>query len=108
MYKRIKLGIAIVKTGASFIMNVKSTLGVPFIVGFLMIIAIALYIVGFIYNFSTGTITANLYGIPEVTLSDMQKYYLWYWTFSFLWVFNLIAALSLFIIASSACIWYFS
>ena len=69
MYKRIKLGIAIVKTGASFVTSVKSTLAVPFLVGLFMVITIAIYTIGFIYNFSCGTIVPNMYGIATVTLS---------------------------------------
>jgi len=59
MYGRIKLAIAIVKTGASFILNVKSVLLVPFFIGLLMVISIGVYFIGFIWNFSAGTITAN-------------------------------------------------
>jgi hypothetical protein len=40
-------------------MNVKSTLVVPFFIGFFMAVAIGVYFIGFIWNFSSGTITAN-------------------------------------------------
>lgn len=37
-----------------------------------------------------------------------SRTYLWYWTFIFLWVFQLLMAICLFVLASSACIWYFA
>lgn len=66
MYSRIKLAIAIVKTGAMFVMNVKSTLLVPILMSILSACLFAVYIVGFVYNYSTGTITSDDYGIATV------------------------------------------
>lgn len=54
MYSRIKLGIAIVKTGAQFIMQVKSTLFVPLIVTLISAVIFAAYIVGFVFLYTTG------------------------------------------------------
>lgn len=69
---------------------------------------IAIYIAGFVLNYSRGTITSDEYGIATVELDDDAEGFLWYWTFAFLWVFNLFMAIALFVIASAACIWYFS
>jgi len=52
MYKRIKLAIAIVKTGASFVGDVKATLFVPPIIIVFVCVDIAIYAIGFIYNYS--------------------------------------------------------
>jgi hypothetical protein len=69
MFNRIRLAIAIVKTGASFIFNVKTSLIIPFFTGTLIAGSIAIYLVGFIFNLSCGTIIPNGYGVATVTLS---------------------------------------
>jgi hypothetical protein len=75
MYKRIKLAIAIVKTGASFVGDVKSTLFVPPIIIVFVCADIAIYAIGFIYNYSiipteSSMKYTNDYGILMITLSD--------------------------------------
>lgn len=87
MYSRIKLGIAIVKTGAMFIMNVKSTLLVPTFMCLMSAVLFAVYVIGFVYTYSSGEENVNDYGINNPDLSEEQQGYLWYWTFAFLWVF---------------------
>jgi hypothetical protein len=52
MFKRIKLAIAIVKTAASFVGDVKTALLVPFIVLVLIVVDIFLYGAGFIYVYA--------------------------------------------------------
>ncbi len=69
MFNRIRLAIGIVKTGASFIFNVKTSLIIPFFSGTLIAGSVAIYLVGFIYNLSCGTIVSNGYGVATVTLS---------------------------------------
>jgi hypothetical protein len=75
MYKRIKLAIAIVKTGASFVGDVKATLFVPPIVIVFACADIAIYAIGFIYNYSVIPTDSSMkytndYGILMITLSD--------------------------------------
>lgn len=70
MYSRIKLGIAIVKTGAMFVMNVKSTLFVPAFMCIMSAILFAVYIIGFVYTYSSGDANVNDYGINNPNLSE--------------------------------------
>jgi hypothetical protein len=70
MYSRIKLGIAIVKTGAMFVMNVKSTLLVPAFMCIMSAILFAVYIIGFVYTYSSGDANVNDYGINNPNLSE--------------------------------------
>lgn len=70
MYKRIKLAIAIIKTGTSFVFNVKTTLFIPIITVFFVCVSICIYIVGFIYLFTSGTLVVNKYGIATYTFTN--------------------------------------
>lgn len=51
-YKRIKLAIAIVKTAASFIGDVKSALFIPIFTFILTIIDLGIYGLGFMYIYA--------------------------------------------------------
>jgi len=70
MYSRIKLGIAIVKTGAMFVMNVKSTLFVPAFMCLMSAVLFAVYVIGFVYTYSSGDANVNDYGINNPDLSE--------------------------------------
>lgn len=58
-------------------------------------------------NTSIGTKDPNLF-YGEVELTQNQFYECWLFLFGYLWINAFIGACNTFIIASSACIWYFS
>lgn len=80
---------------------------VPFFILIPYAVFLGIYLIGFLLVYSSGTQTYPN-GYCTITLSDEQKYYLWYWTFMFLWFFAFLDALTQFVLASTVAIWYFS
>lgn len=107
LYHRIKLAVAVLKTGANFIGNVKSSLLIPIFILVPYALFLGIYLIGFLLVYSGGDITYPS-GYASVTLPEEKQYYLWYWTFMFLWLFAFLDALTQFTLASTVAIWYFS
>jgi len=62
------------------------------------------------YVFSRGEHRAAEKGMfyGEIKWTEEEKYSWYYFLFGFLWIMEFISAMNQFIIASAACIWYFS
>jgi hypothetical protein len=55
MYKRIKLAIAVIKTTAVFINDVKSIYVIPLLGTVALLIFYVIWVIGFIFLYSIGT-----------------------------------------------------
>lgn len=72
MYKKIQLGIAVIKCAALFVADVKLAILVPIITSFIVIIWVIIWIVVFLYslsNFDSATKDPD-YPIASVTYND--------------------------------------
>lgn len=110
MYNRIKLAIAIVKTTSDYISDVKSIILVPILAMVVYLAFYAIWISGFVYMYSKGSITSSedeFNPFPVVTLEGDLRFEVAYYVFCGLWTNAFISAVIQFIIASAAVIWYF-
>jgi hypothetical protein len=109
MCNRIRLAIAILKAGVSFIKDVPLVLLIP-PVFFVVIIAVYIYwTLAMIWLYSNGeTKSRGTNPIPEVEWDSTTRNAIYFEFFGVLWVNAFVLALEQFILASAACIWYFA
>lgn len=108
-FQRIRMAIAVVKSAAVFVVETPSVILVPPIFIVITMGFWALWIVSFIYVYSTGKIITNpSTPFASVEWSENIRYYLVYHLFYGLWTNATIQAMSLFIISSSCCLWFYS
>jgi solute carrier family 44 (choline transporter-like protein), member 2/4/5 len=111
MYNRIRLAIAILKSGVSFVKDQPLSLLIP-VVFFVVIIALYVYwTLAMIYLWSVGTYTqrtSDSNPIPNVQWTSTTRNALYYEFFGVLWMNAFLIALEQFILASTVSIWYFS
>jgi hypothetical protein len=105
---RIKLGIAIMQAASDFVRN---TIGVFFVpLTFFVIIGvwITFWVVSAIYLYSVGEARKDPdYPITTIEWTGTTKYLFIYFIFALFWVSAFIIGCAQFIIAATACIWYF-
>ena len=109
MCNRIRLSIALIQIASKYINSNCSVLWIPFIFFILNIAYIAYWVILSVYLYSSGDfdkenskIFANFKWKYEI------RYLWWYHLFSLFYIYALISALSQFIYASCASIWYFN
>lgn len=103
------MAIAIVKSSAEFMYDVKIIVVVPVIIFIILMLYWAYWIVVFVYLYSLGDIKANSdFPLANVTWDDRVKNLLWYHLFIGLWHNTFLLSLNQFIVASACSIWYFS
>lgn len=110
MCNRIRLAIAIMKTGTQFMRDVKTVLLVP-PVFFLLTIAIYCYwIVASLFIYSSGEISDDdsSTSFSDIDLDTKTRNMFWFHLFGILWINAFLIALEQFILASTVAIWYFS
>jgi choline transporter-like protein 2/4/5 len=90
---------------------ITSTLSVFFVPLFIFVLTVAFYIYWVavsVFVYSAGEIKSNGSSpIATVTWDDTTRYAWWYHLFGLFWVNAFLNALNQFVIASTACIWYF-
>mmetsp|Transcript_28845 Transcript_28845/g.51375 ORF Transcript_28845/g.51375 Transcript_28845/m.51375 type:complete len:642 (-) Transcript_28845:138-2063(-) len=110
MCNRIRLAIAIMKTGTIYIKDVWHILFVP-PVFFIVTLGIYIYwILACLFIYSSGDIKDDDDGdaIAEVEFDAKTRRAFWFEFFGILWVNAFIIAVEQFVLASTVCIWYFS
>ncbi len=108
MCNRIRLSIALVEFTAEYISNVWSILIVPFFFWLLSGLYYAYWVALSIYLYSSGTISKSSYSfLPTVVWTSTTRYAWWYHLFALFYVNAFINAYAQFVLASSACVWYF-
>ncbi|CAD8147663.1 unnamed protein product [Paramecium octaurelia] len=107
-FNRIRMAIAVIKTAALFVMEVPSVMLVPPIFSILVMGYWGLWIISFFYIYSMGDIKGSSdTPLATVEWNDNIRYYLIYHLFYGLWSNALLQAFSQFILASSACLWFY-
>ena len=90
---------------------ITSNLSVFFVPLFIFVLTVAFYIwwvAVSVYIYSSGTITTSgTSPLASVTWDSTTRYAWWFNLFGLFWISAFISALNQFVIASTACIWYF-
>jgi solute carrier family 44 protein 1 (choline transporter-like protein)/choline transporter-like protein 2/4/5 len=109
-YTKIRIAIRIMETAADFVTEVCLIVLVPPITTLLISIWVVVWVPTFIYVWCQGEFAAAengaIYG--QVTWTEETRYSVLVYLFGGLWGAAFISACNQFIIASAACIWYFS
>jgi choline transporter-like protein 2/4/5 len=106
---RIRLAVAICKVAGQFIIRVAQVLLVPIIMTLFILALWAFGLSALVYIISTATFVAD--GSIFTTVNDWTQRSLgmfYYFFFGILWVNAFLGALTIFVIASSCCMWYFT
>lgn len=108
-WRAIKIGIAVYQTTADFIGSNLRIYLLPFITYIVTFLWFGIWIVSFIWTFSVGEPEAreDYPFITNVKWSDNTRYIVIYQLFMLFWLNAFIMGMCQFIIAASACIWYF-
>jgi len=113
-YNKIRIAIKIMQTAADFVTEVCMVTLVPPVISVLMFIWVFVWLYVASYVYSTGEFKANIggsfYGSNDGSWNEnpQLRYNWWMWVFTFLWINAFLGALNQLVIASAACIWYFS
>jgi len=102
--------VAIIKTAADYVGEVPFALAVPPVVAVVTLIFVFWWVYAAVYLYSVGNYDKQDGVLPygQVRWSNDTRYMFYYFVFGFLWVTAFLMSLNQFILASSACIWYFS
>jgi len=106
---RIRLAIAVCKVAGRFVIRVAQVMIVPIIMTAFIIALWAFGLSAMVYIVSTATFVANgdvFTSINDYTQRSLGMFY--YFFFGILWTNAYLGALSMFVIASCCCMWYFS
>lgn len=106
---RIKLAVAVCKVSGQFLLRVAQVLLVPIIMTALILGLWAFGLSAMVYIISTATFVANgdiFTSINDWTSRSLGMFY--YFFFGILWTNAYLSALSIFVVASCCCMWYFS
>jgi choline transporter-like protein 2/4/5 len=106
---RIRLAIAVCNVAGQFVVRVAQVMIVPIIMGAIIIGFWAFAIASFAYIIGTATFVANgdiFTSINDYTQRSLGMFY--YFFFGTLWTSAFLDALTIFVIASACCMWYFS
>lgn len=110
-YSRLALGIAVFKTTVDFTASNCCIFFLPLIGIVLMLSWFAIWLASFIFVFSVGEVTQReepFSFLTEIMWEDNTRYILILQVFGLLWVANFLNGCQQFVIACSACIWYFT
>ena len=108
MCNRIRLAIALIEATAKYIHNNCCILFMPLIFVLISIIWYAYWIILSIFLYATGDLDPNSNVVASFVWTKKIRYSFWYHFLALLYIDATISALSQFIYASSACIWYFT
>ena len=108
MCNRIRLAVSLIQVTCKYIMKNCCIIFVPFLFFALLLIWIAYWIVMMVFLYSSGEFDSKSKVIASFKMDDKLIYCFWFHIFALFYVTAVISALSQFIYASSACIWYFT
>jgi choline transporter-like protein 2/4/5 len=106
---RIRLAIAVCKVAGQFVIRVAQIMLVPIVMTALVLGLWAFGLSSLVYIISTAQFVATndvFTSINDYTQRSLGMFY--YFFFGILWTNAFLGAVSLFIVASSCCLWYFS
>jgi hypothetical protein len=107
---RIRLAVAICKAAGGFITTVPQSLMVPIFMTIIIVSFWAFALVVIVYLMGSAT---YVYASGDVFSSisnyaDIHLIYLYYFIFGSLWTNALLGAVTIFVVASACCMWYYS
>ena len=108
MCNRIRLAVSLIQVTCKYIMKNCCIIFVPFLFFALLLIWIAYWIVMLVFLYSSGEFDSKSKVIASFKMDDNLMYCFWFHIFALFYMTAVISALSQFIYASSACIWYFT
>jgi hypothetical protein len=107
---RIRLAVAICKAAGGFVTSVPQTVLVPIFMSMLVIafwgyaLVVIVYLMGSAtYVYTSGDVFSSI-----GNYADEKLIYLYYFIFGSLWTNALLGAITIFVIASACCKWYYS
>jgi len=104
---RIRLAIALIKTVAEYLQDTCTVFIVPFIFYVITGCFYAYWVALSIYLYSSGEVdTTDGTFLPNVIWTSTTRYAWWYNLFALFYINAFINAYNTFVLASSACIWY--
>ncbi len=109
-WNAIRIGIAVYQTTAEYVSKNLRIFLLPLATYFVAGIWLCIWLVSFIYVFSVGDPVARdppYQFITEIKWSDNTRYVVIYQIFMLFWINAFVMGMCQFIIAASACIWYF-
>ena len=109
-WSAIQIGIAVFETTAKYVQENLRIFALPIISYIAIGIWTIFWIVGAVFVFSIGTPEPRDDGFKfatEVKWTDQNRYIMFYDIFGLFWVTAFLIGVTQFIIACSACIWYF-
>lgn len=109
-WSAIKIAIAVYKTTAQYVAANLRVLVLPLLSWILLVVWFTVWIYCAVHVASIGTVEprTDLQFLSEVKWDDNTRYVFWYQLFGLLWVAAFINGVCQFVIAASACIWYFT
>jgi len=108
MCNKIRLAIALVEVTAHYLASTWSVFFVPFIFYIFSAFFYAYWVALSIYLYSTGTVDSSQGSfIPNIKWDSTTRYAWWYNLFALFYINAFVNAYNQFVLASSACIWYF-
>lgn len=109
MYHKIRVALGVIKTAAQFIRKEFLILFFPLFVAAALVGFYIFWVWAAVYIYSLGEPEADSGSIlPTMVRTDNEKYMFYYHLFALLWINAFILAWGTFVIASAACIWYFT
>jgi len=108
MFQRIRLAIAVIKTAAEFVGDCMGIVFVPTVYFFVLACFFVLWLSAQIFIFSCGNFSYNGSPFASVQITQSIQYSSIYHFFGLLWTCAFFGACCQFIVASTACVWYFS
>lgn len=108
-FNAIRIGIAVYQTTADYVTSNIRIYILPFIAYLVAGVWLAIWLVSAVYTFSIGEpVPREGYPfITEVKWEDNTRYIVFYQFFMLFWMNAFIMGVAQFVIAASACIWYF-
>lgn len=109
LYHKIRVAIGVIKTAAQFIRKELSIVFFPLVVAVMLISFYVYWVWSAVYIYSLGSYEPESGAVwGDFDRSDEEKYMFYYHLFALLWMNEFLLAWGTFVIASSACIWYFN
>ena len=108
LYRRIKLAIAVMKSGVIFLKDNPSIVFVPIVMFVLSCIFYIYWTLALIYIYSSGELKDSNSVVAHISWSDSTRHSLYFEIVGILWINAMKIALSQFIIACTVSIWYFT
>jgi hypothetical protein len=108
MFRRIRLAVAVLKSGSIFLKDVPSILFVPIVIFLLSFAFYTYWITALIYIYSSGHIKDHDSAVSKMDWDKSTRHSLYFEVLGVVWINSIKIAFTQFIIACTVGIWYFS